>query len=285
MQGGLENYKVGSKNNWRRRMWNQAVRRLRHKGVRISEARVLYLSGEQDLDRPVALSKGFDEANLFAVDRSKDVVASLRRRGVIAICGNFVHVFDNWPEHSPIDFCFADFCCNLNRQPLALVGEVLVYKRSSPVVAVNMMRGREIEFEWIRCFAHQVFGKSMPYLEKHRGAQLLLLQCIRTAYLLCVANELFEMGDGNWMDGLSRHPHVMLEAVSIISNAMAPYLSTYVAGRNYMDSVIFDWPFCTQEQRLENDIIAEDKVKNTRGRIAAALALSTRKKRGSRKAS
>lgn len=80
-------YKHGRKNQWRRRSWREIAKRVENK----KDARVLYLAGRQDLDRSVAIKKGFQPDNLFAVDNCPGVVEELRKRRCNAICGD---VFD-----------------------------------------------------------------------------------------------------------------------------------------------------------------------------------------------
>jgi hypothetical protein len=75
------NYKFGTKANWRRWQWNRIVERL---AVPVRDAVVVYLAGPEDLDRPVALSKGFRPDNLIAVDRDGDVVKQLRMNGTLS---------------------------------------------------------------------------------------------------------------------------------------------------------------------------------------------------------
>ena len=80
------NYKNGRKNNWRRTVFNQVSAR-----VSARDAIVVYLPGPQDLDRQVLCEKGFSPNNLIAVDKDRNVVASLRSKNKVAIKIIFFH--------------------------------------------------------------------------------------------------------------------------------------------------------------------------------------------------
>lgn len=65
MNTGIENYNFDEKNKWRIWNWNRIRERLTCKP---RDALVLYLAGPQDLDRAVAMRKGFDPLNMIAVE-------------------------------------------------------------------------------------------------------------------------------------------------------------------------------------------------------------------------
>ena len=137
------NYQFAQKNHWRRRMWNLLRERV---SVHPRDAIILYFPSEQDLDRPVALEKGFHSNNLIAIERDWKVVESLRSRGVLTIHGEFSHVIMNWPESEPVHGVFADYVCgitNLTALVCFLVFGAAGISPESPVI-FNFLRGRDL---------------------------------------------------------------------------------------------------------------------------------------------
>jgi hypothetical protein len=76
--GATHDYDVGPKNNWRRTIWNEILRRT---DGQEKEKLILYLAGPQDLDRKVALQKGVPDQNLVAIDVVMDNVTRVREEG------------------------------------------------------------------------------------------------------------------------------------------------------------------------------------------------------------
>jgi len=146
MSGGLESYKFGQKNNWRRWAWNRIARTLLRSGVHPSEAIGIYLPGKQDLDRDVALSKGFLPDNLIPVDMDRSTIESLRKAGRLAIHSKALPVLSSWNcKRVPLNFIHADpFHCasslstNLMQQSLAVLGA-----SGGGVLSMTVSRGHE----------------------------------------------------------------------------------------------------------------------------------------------
>jgi len=152
------NYKFGTKNHWRRTIWNRIVERL---FVPAKDAVVLYLAGEQDLDRTIAVAKGFQSHNLIAIDRSKRVVKMLRNNGTLALHGNLIEVIGEW-QNLKVDVVFADCCSGVSPEVAFLaikLGTAESFKDS--VLAFNLMRGRDY---W-KGFSDQ----DGSWIGKHRG--------------------------------------------------------------------------------------------------------------------
>ena len=66
----MVDYTSKPKEIWRRWVWNRVAERINLSitGFKRSEAFGLYLVGPDDLDRPVAMEKGFLSLNLIAVE-------------------------------------------------------------------------------------------------------------------------------------------------------------------------------------------------------------------------
>jgi hypothetical protein len=154
--GANKNYNYGPKRQSRRTLWNRAKERL---SVPVDKALVLYLSGRDDEDRQVALSKGFKDHNLIAVDDSREIVDSLRRDGKLAIHGDIWDVISHWGGER-IDVFYPDLCCGLERSVIAIARTLFIHRclRNS-VVIFNLQRGREKQFK--------DYAAKLP---KHRGA-------------------------------------------------------------------------------------------------------------------
>lgn len=216
--GHRHDYNFGSKRNWRRWNWNRIVERL---AVPPKDAMVLYLAGGEDLDRPIALERGFSQHNLIAVDRSSEVVDSLRKSGRLAINATLLEVVEVWPKHIKIHVLIADFCSGLN---LITFDQMLKFERLSifdqSVFSLNNMRGRDGDFI-----------KAYPLIRlKHRALKYHLQKYVEVAWRPSFAG-IFENLD------FSDLVHIWMEMSRI---AFTSYKST--SGQVFDSSVFF--PLC-----------------------------------------
>lgn len=107
----IDGYKFGDKNNWRRWVWNRICERLTKPR---RDAVVVYLPGKEDLDRKVAVERGFSPYNLIAVDRSPSVVSIMKAKGALCIEGNLIDVLQCFKNTNVrVDVVLADLCCGL----------------------------------------------------------------------------------------------------------------------------------------------------------------------------
>ena len=136
-------YKNGQKNHWRRTMWN-AVSTLLHPEIPKRDAIVIYLPGSTDLDREEAVRRGFNDANLIAVERDEAVARHLRRAGRTVINAELDDVLANWPIDRPIGAVIADMQCGLERNLIPLLAVLaMAHPLRFAAVALNLQRGRE----------------------------------------------------------------------------------------------------------------------------------------------
>jgi hypothetical protein len=169
MKIGIDNYKTGTKNNWRRHCWNEVRSRIKNR----RDAVVLYLAAEQDLDRRVAVSKGFSSNNLIAVDMRKDVVDRLRAQGKLAVQGRLDHVAVAW---GGVNVIWADLCSNLSEMTYGTFWACLSYGLADDGVGLfNVMRGRETgpvfaAHNLVSSLLHEYDNEIIP--TKHRGEAL-----------------------------------------------------------------------------------------------------------------
>ena len=142
-------YKFGNKNHWRKWLWNRICERVSETTVEKSDAVVVYLAGEEDLDRDVALRKGFRFNNLIAVDKSRKVIECLKKKKVPCLYGEIsdvVEAFNNSKEK--IDVLICDYCHGVNGNVSKFVDKLTSSNfdnsfGDSPIIAMNFMRGRD----------------------------------------------------------------------------------------------------------------------------------------------
>lgn len=268
MKKGIEDYRFGNKNNWRRTVWNEIARRVEDK----KEAVVLYLAAGQDLDRKVATSKGFRSNNLIAVDSDKGVVKSLRKRGRLAIEGGLSDVLAAWPRSRSIDVVFADYCCGLVAEVYNLTEIALLAGAIKPdgVLLVNMQRGRETGE------ANRV-NKMLTWEGQgllHRGEKLSLYAIERVAW---------DAAQGRGYKSSEAIPDDLWDHLARASeNHLMPAIASYKSGV-VMDSVVVTMPRLkaykerpTLPSRLDND----PRIRKIRRRISATLAVRTMRENG-----
>lgn len=242
---GIENYNFEDKNRWRIMMWARAAGRVKRM-CDTSDCLVLYLAGEQDLDRKIAVRKGFRPANLIAVDATKPVVRALRRTGVNAICGELVSVLASWTHSDVPRLIYGDFCSGLEPTPYRLghalfelddkdmkVGEIP--RGYGFVVMFNFQRGRDawsndirdeigvaIRDNWAAQYMAARLG--LDRYPAHRGRQFIFSQW-------------FALATRKWREGEMNNEQAQRMGDAMLYG-MNPEFMTYKSGV-MMDSVLF----------------------------------------------
>ena len=189
---GQESYASGTKETWRGWAWNRIIEHLPGykpwlgKGAlsRLCEDKVaVYLPGPDDFDRQAALSKGFRNENLIAVDVCSERIASVRKHGGIGLQGTLQEVLLHWSPTMRCDVVVADLCCGMTEDVWRLGEAIVVAMRSPGVVAANLLRGRDAGSNWMReqnaeierrCVTKGISPLECKYLGKHRGWEFLL---------------------------------------------------------------------------------------------------------------
>jgi len=280
--GGLNNYKFGQKNNWRRTIWNEISRRVGD----TKDAIVLYLAGEQDLDRKVAIEKGFKSDNLIVVENDKVIVKKLRGQGKIVIHADMNDVLFGWNDKGPIvDVIYGDFCSGFEPRTSEVhdvVSQKIPFMDS--VVMMNFQRGRDPRSNNARSLCDEI---SLPEFHKHRGYQFLMTNCIE---LLNIAKfgTLFVYGkEGRPSPGSKiriKEPSAMDRIIlERIFNTHGPILYSYKSGVLTMDSIIFQSHMRNSKTITRKMIAAAmpkcegDKIDRAKKQVAAALAIRTMK--------
>lgn len=197
--GARKNYKFGQKNNWRRTVWNEVLRRT---NGREKDEPILYLAGPQDLDRAIALEKGVPSQNMIAIDLSAENVAAVREKKVPAVAADIHDVLRSWPKNRPVCAVILDYCSGLTPANIDVYDMFEREPLRNAVVLVNFQRGRDSftnairqalteceteesfargEHSWPMPPCHMVGGAETFVLsEKHRALQFVALHAIET---------------------------------------------------------------------------------------------------------
>lgn len=265
-------YNFGQKNHWRRWLHNRIAERLR---VPAREAVVLYLAGDQDLDRAEFLRRGYRPDNLIAVDTDAAVVAALRRRGVIAVQGEIETVARLWTRR--LDVVLADFTGPLSDTRFKALMLNFLPPEQSAVWAVNLLRGRECTSDVVHSgFRNEdVLGSLAKHFgvnaSMHRGYRLIAAAAI---FIMNAVVRRADIVQGTEQDKM----HDLLKMQFDSRPAFFSYRSK--AASQTFDSVVFCcepfrafWPRWLEV--LPDQLTASEIV--VRRRIAAALAHSTRR--------
>jgi len=178
MIGKTKNYKFGNKNNWRRTVWNIAAKHIPKK----KNAICVYVGDENDLDRPVAIKKGFYSNNLILVNNDKKTVKKIRAQNKLAILGDINEVIGSWNNKHKISYLNLDICSGLEKNIQS--NSILVLLKSvmerPGVVCINLQRGRDEYSNDLRLFYKKAMEEDKAKLPKgvnnlkHRGFLLYL---------------------------------------------------------------------------------------------------------------
>jgi hypothetical protein len=103
---------------------------------------VVYLSGPHDFDRRKAISNGFVDENILAVDRDKTCVESVRRNGGLAIAADLTEVLLHEPFAEPPGVIIADLVCGFSFATEQLF--TVMCCQPNCVIAMNLQRGRDV---------------------------------------------------------------------------------------------------------------------------------------------
>lgn len=267
--GATMNYRFNSKNQWRRWAWNQAKRRLIEAKKKPGRATCLYLAGGKDLDRPIALRKGFLSSNLFAVENDKTTTRHLRRQKVNVIHGDFEKIINRWFPPPTLDVIIGDFCRGINVGKTRLWWALVTsYCLSSPksVVIFNFLRGRDKPIGLANNIYDYLNSSTFDRKSnKHRGVQWYFDFCFRLLTELFCFHEACKHAEQAENSGLSpvdaakyaylrRHDgYLELQKVASLEDLAADFISvnrllapSFYSYRStvgqYFDSVAFNLP-------------------------------------------
>jgi hypothetical protein len=278
------NYTSSPKLTWRGWVWNRITERISK--LDRPDAIVLYLVGPNDLDREIAIRKGFKSKNLIAIDRDEECVKAARRIGSLAIQATLEDLLVAWPKDLPISAVLADFTCGLDKVMNFFQGAILASRAIHPetVIAVNLQRGRDPASnplrEGLRAAKKRLSSGRLDNLysdefndifldELHRGKQLysnFLYHCMMSF-------------------GPDRFKTMLLGFSTTFLQQTKPVFYSYrqKVGMPYMDSVVFSMPYGKfsglQSELLEiyKDWRKLDPEQLYNRKIAALRAVRTKK--------
>jgi hypothetical protein len=261
---GLTKYGTKPKKDWRGWQWNRVSERLPTIGV--DQAIGLYLCGPEDIDRRIAMKKGFDPLNLIAVDLDAANVERVRSAGGLAIQAELSEVVLAWPLHTRLNFVCADFCGGLDGNAQRLLVAMSQMQGQSHtrsigcVISCNLQRGRDVASGDFRATLIE-HGQN----EKHRG--LLFFQAALATLSRVVAPDDEEAG---------------LAGVREWGHRFVPALHSYRGARVMMDSVVFLWPWLARCPKVAPKLwdarsSTAGDLQAVRRKISACLAVRTRR--------
>lgn len=176
--GAYTDYDFGPKRHWRRWIWNRIAERADKEGM------VVYLPGENDFDRPLALQHGFKDNNLIGVERDKRTLKHLRNGGKLIVEGDVFEVaLAILASGKRVSVINADLTKGLCLKDSAKILDIIGHPKSIGItLAINLQRGRDPEMNPFREFFPELFNflrlkardSSSRFDAKHRGMQLFL---------------------------------------------------------------------------------------------------------------
>jgi hypothetical protein len=256
------NYKYGNKNNWRRWYWNKIRERVNNP----RDAIVLYLAGEADLDRDVALAKGFKNKNLIAVENRRSVLAALRAKCVLTIDSDLCDVITDWPLDKPVQVVVGDFCGGLTLSRLKKLKHCWLRPQfHDAVFCFNFLRGRDSTSNEIRKVYSEGARKMGLGCQKHRAEAFMAFLARGIAYLCEKAAPIDKHYTWDELTNFS------LYCLDKSKPEFRSYRST--AGNQIFDSVVFKSPF--KEIPIMSSVSDVAKGSTVRRRIAATMAHRT----------
>lgn len=266
----MSDYDYSVKNNWRRWQWNRIIERL---PIHKKDAVVLYLCGDQDMDRKIAIEKKFKPQNLIAIDIMPEKIEKVRAAGGIGMVGDICDFIIHHKGRPKIDVIVADFCCGLTSTVYTFMLSMLASSGLSKncIVAVNLLRGRDgVHTQFSKNYTEkQLVGFDVTHLcgvdsNKHRGARF-YFELAR-----CCAIKLRASGLDN--NGLMRFSDIFIAKSQVI---FRKYKSN--CGNMVFDSVVFNLGIIGALQSVSG---AVEDPNGYRRRLGAMKAIRTMKING-----
>ena len=258
----LIDFNNGRKNNNRRRIWNEITKRI-FKDKKNSL--VVYLPGPDDLDRKVALERGFSADNLIGLEIDKNIFSELRKNGKLVVHGNFFDVISSWPSEKLPDVIYIDKLGGFTRDVDDLLTVLFSNKfiNKEIVIAINMMHGRDKFSNYFReseikavkhCIEYGVKHESIELIG-HRGkAAITAIKCILDYYYHSFGLSTFYF-----------HRY--------FNESFNPVYGQYKSGKALKyDWVVFTKPAMNESGYVINGLPIRNKLKR---RLSALLAIRT----------
>lgn len=229
-------YDFSAKRHWRRTVWNTFRDEL---GADRRDALVVYLAGAEDEDRQIAIEKGFRADNLVAVERDRAVAARLRRQGALTLHGDvFEHLRKFHPARA-ISVVHLDLCGGLTqRTVMNIISAAYSPAAANAMFCVNLLRGREVDGDWMRSGINEAYAADGAGATKHRG-EMLWAMLVHMIPGIVYGDSVRAIGAGT----LPHNVSLMPEHVDIVLGSKIAQLSYRSTANQTFDSVIFRSPF------------------------------------------
>jgi hypothetical protein len=234
-------YKFGTKNNWRRTVWKELSQRTESRS-----AIILYLAGQQDLDRSVAINNGFKPDNMIIIERNKQTAEALRDQGKVVIEADIIDVINSWGKQK-IDIVFGDFCVGFEPDVLALLDALDWPEFIDCAMLINLQRGRDPRSNEFRkmigdrkFFRYNNTGQLLEILSgKHRGLQVVLSDSIEALSVVAIGESIYNAdGTVSLMDYNSLTPSGKKLVGTLMEGLKPKYFSYRSSSGLTFDSVI-----------------------------------------------
>lgn len=250
MKSPDKDYNFPRKHHWRCQVWSELRRRVT---VHPKEAIIIYLAGEQNLDREQAIRNGFHENNLIAVDGDMKVVKSLRGKGQLAVHGDIFQVIRNWSRDVKINGIIFDFCSGITSSEFcAGIQNCLMMRQCKESVSVvNFLRGRDSFLTRVKSSLISINESPDPFYqeiinEKHRG--ILTLTFIMELFL----ESLFQI----YGDQITHKRY--LNICSLYDKKASAVYTSYRSKVTFFDGVIFNNPLYNKATENICDVLSEN---------------------------
>lgn len=291
----MQTYSSQPKLEWRGWVWNRLQERI-HGSLRRRDAVILYLVGPQDLDREVAIKKGFSNHNLIAVDLDQKYVNRVRKAGNLAICGRLEDIVAAWPDDFPLDGIVADFTCGLDKSLLEFQASLFAsnaVQMGKTVIAVNLQRGRDPHSNPVRLAiqdsSNTRFGRAniaqLPAKPQYWGDEL--VQIITDK--LHRGRQCFSVFLHHCRESAPPEAARQIKYAEVFLHQTKPEFFSYRQreGMPFMDSVVFTMPQGIRSSfvammLIYQNFVKRDPIELYKGKIAALRAVRTMRLEGIR---
>lgn len=164
-------YDFEAKSTYREQIWKVFKDRLQ------PDAKIAFLPSKEGLEIPIALSCGFKEENLYAIDKNPAILASAKWRKTypkVNVIGLEVGRSGCKLKDNGINISAAnlDLCGNLSRDMINNIGNFIHSDciNGDGLIAINLLKGRESsEVNEMAEILFKYLKKSVPNMQKRNG--------------------------------------------------------------------------------------------------------------------
>ena len=267
-----ESYKFDEKNKWRKKIWSDISHVMEARERR--DAIVLYLGGEEDLDRYEATCRGFGADNLIIVERDKRKAIHLRKKGKNVIQTDMFSVLNCWNSGPRIAVIVADLTSVVRPELAPWFLDLLTRSAFQNAIFVfNFQRGRETLINFFKdlCGIAEEMHRGKIFLRWLFGFDLRHVPRIPVLFYSYRSSAgSIHMDSVLFRNPLTSGPHYREDAADALRTAMLKRKEFILKGLEAFLAAGYD--------RDPNDVKLKIVMKerdNVPGKLAAALAIRT----------